>query len=105
MDFPLDEVERKNFYPGEYLIPVAKKFLLEHKDVDIHTCDIQLLSDYAKAEMEICQKQLLEKFRVYFDNFYSELDLHKSGKVDTRYKELMEKGFLYEKEGAMWFKS
>ena len=55
--------------------------------------------------MEACQKALLENFRVYFDNFYSELDLHNSGKVENSYKELMSKGMLYEKEGAMWFKS
>ncbi len=105
VDFPTDEVERKNFYPGEYLIPVAKKFIQEHPEVDVHTCDIQILCDYAKAEMEACQRKLLEGFRVHFDKFYSELDLHKSGKVEARYKELMDKGFLYEQDGAMWFKS
>ena len=105
VDFPTDEVERKNFYPGDYLIPVAKKFIQEHSDIDVHTCDIQILCDYAKAEMEACQRKLLEGFRVHFDKFYSELDLHKSGKVEKRYKELMDKGYLYEQEGAMWFKS
>lgn len=101
IDFPTDEIERKNYYPGEYLIPVAKKYLSEHEP----TYDVQVLSDYAKKEMEACQKALLEEFRVHFDNFYSELDLHKSGKVEESYKELMAKGMLYEKEGAMWFKS
>ncbi len=105
IDFPTDEIERKNFYPGDYLIPVAKKFLQEHPEIDVHTCDIQVLCDYAKAEMEACQRKLLEGFRVHFDKFYSELDLHKSGKVEKRYKELMDKGFLYEQDGAMWFKS
>ena len=105
VDFPTDEVERKNFYPGDYLIPVAKKFLQEHPEIDVHTCDIQVLCNYAKAEMEACQRKLLEGFRVHFDKFYSELDLHKSGKVEARYKELMDKGFLYEQDGAMWFKS
>ena len=101
IDFPTDEVERKNYYPGEYLIPVAKKFLSEHEPTE----DIQVLSDYAKKEMEECQKKLLEDFRVHFDNFYSELDLHNSGKVEESYKKLMQKGMLYEKDGAMWFKS
>ena len=101
VDFPTDEIERKNYYPGEYLIPVAKKFLSEHEPTD----DIQVLSDYAKKEMENCQKKLLEDFRVHFDNFYSELELHKSGKVEESFKALMAKGMLYEKDGAMWFKS
>jgi arginyl-tRNA synthetase len=105
VDFPTDEIERKNFYPGEYLIPVAKKFLEQNKGVDIHNVELQTLCDFAKAEMEACQRALLESFRVHFDKFYSELDLHKSGKVEARYKELMDKGFLYEQDGAMWFKS
>lgn len=101
VDFPTDEVERKNFYPGEYLIPVAKKFLSEHE----YTEDVKVLSDYAKEEMERLQRELLENFRVHFDKFYSELDLHKSGKVEASYKKLEESGKLYEKEGAIWFKS
>ncbi len=101
IDFPTDEIERKNYYPGEYLIPVAKKFLETNEPTE----DVQLLSDFAKKEMEACQKALLEDFRVHFDNFYSELDLHNSGKVEESYKDLISKGMLYEKEGAMWFKS
>ncbi len=105
IDFPTDEVERKNYYPGDYLIPVAKKFLEENKGVDVKTVELSVLCDFAKKEMEECQKALLENFRVHFDKFYSELDLHNSGKVEESYKELMAKGMLYEKDGAMWFKS
>ena len=105
VDFPTDEVERKNYYPGDYLIPVAKKFIKENPDVNVDTVELSVLCDYAKNEMEACQRELLEGFRVHFDKFYSELDLHKSGKVEKRYKELMDKGYLYEQEGAMWFKS
>lgn len=105
VDFPSDEIERKNYYPGEYLIPVAKKYIEQNPDVTSDKLDTKSLSDFAKKEMEECQKKLLEDFRVHFDNFYSELDLHKSGKVEASYKELMDKGMLYEKEGAMWFKS
>ena len=48
VDFPEDEEERKNYYAGEYLIPVAKQFLKEHEPTD----DINILSDYAKQYME-----------------------------------------------------
>ena len=110
VDFPTDEIERKNYYPGDYLVPVAKKFLAEKiaevkSGADVDALDVKIFSDFAKKEMEACQKKLLEEFRVHFDNFYSELDLHKSGKVEESYKELMSRGMLYEKEGAMWFKS
>ena len=101
IDFPEDEEERKNYYAGEYLIPVAKKFLEENKPTD----DIQVLSDYAKEYMERVQRELLENFRVHFDKFYSELDLHKSGKVEHYFNELKNKGELYEQDGAIWFKT
>ena len=105
VDFPSDEVERKNYYPGEYLIPVAKKYIELNPGITSDKLEVKALSDFAKKEMEECQKKLLEDFRVHFDNFYSELDLHNSGKVEESYKELMAKGMLYEKDGAMWFKS
>ncbi len=108
VDFPTDEIERKNYYPGEYLIPTAKNYIATHSSVtkeNVKDIPLEELCDFAKEEMEQKQKDLLENFRVHFDKFYSELSLHKSGKVETRYKELMEKGFLYEQEGAMWFKS
>ena len=105
VDFPEDETERKNYYPGDYLIPAAKKYIEQNTGITTDKLDSQILSDFAKKEMEECQKKLLEEFRVHFDNFYSELELHKSGKVEESYKALMEKGMLYEQDGAMWFKS
>ena len=45
VDFPTDEVERKNFYPGDYLIPVAKKYLETHNGLPE---DVKELSDFAK---------------------------------------------------------
>lgn len=101
VDFPEDEVERKNYYAGEYLIPVAKKYIEEgHKSLELND-----LSEYAKITMEKFQQDLLKDFRVNFDQFYSELDLHKSGKVESCVNKLREMGKLYEKEGATWFKS
>lgn len=102
VDFPTDEVMRKNFYPGDYLIPVAKKYLETHKGLPQ---DVKELSDFAKKEMEDLQKALLENFRVHFDNFYSELTLHNSGKVDECVNKLKASGKIYQKDGADWFKS
>lgn len=102
IDFPTDETERKNYYPGDYLIPVAKKYLETHKGLPD---DVKELSDFAKAEMERLQKELLENFRVHFDNFYSELTLHQSGKVDECVNKLKNSGKIYQKDGADWFKS
>lgn len=111
VDFPEDEIERKNYYPGDYLVPVAKKFVQDKKDElaavgnDADKIDLQVYCDYAKDYEEKVQRNLLDKFRVNFDNFYSELTLHKSGKVDECVQKLRSSGKIYEKEGAVWFKS
>lgn len=101
VDFPTDETERKNYYAGEYLIPIAKKYIESGKT----SLEVSDLSDYAKNEMESLQKALLKDFRVNFDIFYSELDLHNSGKVDACVNKLKDMGKVYEQEGAVWFKS
>lgn len=102
VDFPTDEIERKNYYPGDYLIPVAKKYLETHKGLPE---DVKELSDFAKKEMEDLQKALLDNFKVHFDNFYSELSLHNSGKVEECVQKLKDSGKIYQKDGADWFKS
>lgn len=106
VDFPTDEIERKNYYPGDYLVPVAKKYLSENPQLkNIDNVDVKTLSDYAKLEMEKLQRALLDNFRVHFDRFYSELDLHKSGKVEKCVDLLRKSGKIYEKDGAEWFRS
>ncbi len=111
IDFPSDEIERKSYYPGDYLIPVAKDFVKENPELakslnrDLTTEQLEILSSFAKAKMLGLQKELLNKFHTHFDNFYSETDLHKSGKVEKCVNKLKELGMLYEKEGALWFKS
>lgn len=102
--FPTDEVEVKNYYTGDYLIPVAKKYI-EEKKPSKDSLDIQDLGLFAKAELFQLQKDLLENFGVHFDSFYSELSLHNSGEVEKSIRELETKGKLYEKDGAVWFKS
>ena len=111
IDFPEDEIERKNYYQGDYLIPVAKQFLIDKKDElaavnnDADKIELAVYCDYAKAYEEKVQRDLLDNFRVKFDNFYSELTLHKSGKVNECVEKLRKSGKIYEKEGAVWFKS
>ena len=111
VDFPSDEAEKKSYYPGDYLIPVAKEFVEQNPDFaksltkDLKPQQLDVLSSFAKARMLELQKELLNKFHTHFDNFYSETDLHKSGKVEKCVNKLKELNMLYEKDGALWFKS
>ena len=111
IDFPEDEIERKNYYPGDYLIPVAKQFLIDKKaeldavNNDVDKISLDVYCDYAKEYEEKVQRDLLDNFRVTFDKFYSELSLHNSGKVEECVQKLRDSGKIYNQEGAEWFKS
>lgn len=107
IDFPEDEIERKNYYPGDYLIPVAKQFIADKNITlaDVDKIDLSVYSDYAKAYEEKVQRDLLDNFRVHFDKFYSELSLHNSGKVEECVQKLRASGKIYNRDGAEWFKS
>ena len=108
IDFPTDEEERKNYYPGDYLIPVAKDFLKKYPETNlsnIESTELSVFCDFAKDYEEKVQRDLLDKLRVKFDNFYSELTLHNSGKVAHYIQKLVDSGKIYEKDGATWFKS
>ena len=111
IDFPSDEEERKNYYPGDYLIPVAKAFITQNKETiikvqnNIDAIDLSVFCDFAKEYEEKVQRDLLDRLHVEFDNFYSELTLHNSGKVSHYVEKLKDSGKIYEKDGATWFKS
>ena len=87
----------EDLYPGEYLIDCAKRYIASGEK--------ESYGDFAKADMLRLQKELLEKFRTHFDCFFSELSLYKNNEVEKCIKELDEKGKLYEKDGAIWFRS
>ncbi len=89
--------ENKELYRGEYLIPCAGDYLE-------NGCGVPY-ADFAKNYMLNLQKELLKKFKTDFDLFFSETALYKNGEVDDCVKKLEESGKLYEKDGAVWFRS
>jgi arginyl-tRNA synthetase len=48
-------------------------------------------------------KKDLEKFNVSYDTWFSEKQLHNGDTIDRALKILDDKGYLYEKDGAIWF--
>lgn len=50
-------------------------------------------------------KKTVERLNIQFDEWFSETSLHDSGEVEKAVELLKQKGFAYESEGALWFKS
>lgn len=87
----------EDMYPGEYLIDCAKRYLEDNKGLNY--------ADFAKADMLRQQQELLEKFGTHFDLFFSELSLYKNKEVESCMETLKKSGKIYERDGAVWFRS
>lgn len=61
--------------------------------------------DYALEKNIQRMKQDLVQFGVHFDIWFSEQTLHKSQKVEKTVDILTQKGYTYEKDGALWFEA
>ncbi|MDD5477180.1 MAG: arginine--tRNA ligase [Candidatus Omnitrophica bacterium] len=88
----------ENYYQGDYIRDIAK----EAQDKKIKEDN---LGDFAAEHILKIIRQELDDFGVKFDCWYSQKELAKSGKVEQAFEQLKQKGFLYEQDGALWFKS
>ncbi len=96
-------------YPGDYLIEIAgtipvdegKRWLeLEEEESS------RRFGEYATGKLLEQIKEDLHLFGVEFDIFFNESSLHKEGgEVGQALEILKSKGYVYEKEGALWFRS
>ena len=95
-------------YQGAYIREVARNFKKEEGDKYLRASEEEAIDSIAHKAAEVILgwiKNDLERFRVRFDRWYCETDLYTSGLVPRLLEELRGKGYLYENEGALWFKS
>lgn len=84
-------------YKGDYIKELRK--IIKEKD------PYKAGEKAAKIILKDMIKPVIKKIGIKFDRWFSEKSLYKSGEVDKVLKFLKKKGFLYEKEGALWFTS
>jgi arginyl-tRNA synthetase len=95
-------------YQGDYIRDIARKvqgergrsLLNEPPETAIAYCARLAASDILAG----IQKDLKD-FGVEFENWFSEQSLYDTGKVATVLNELKNRGIVYEKDGAAWFKT
>lgn len=110
---PEDEGWPEDGYRGEYIIDIAKAFMAGetvhaddkeatgNKNID----DIDAIREFAVAYLRHEQDLDLKAFDVDFDKYFLESSLYSDGLVEQTVKQLVENGYTYEKEGAMWLKT
>jgi arginyl-tRNA synthetase len=95
-------------YHGEYIAEIAQDILKEHGDA---LADLPPEGRMAKLRDEGARRVLdsiratLDRFGVRFDSYISERQLAESGEIDAAVRRLREAGYVYESEGAVWFRS
>lgn len=92
IDFP------ENYYRGDYIYDIARK--LKNARTKIRDSGAYA----AEYILKIIKKEL-DDFGIDFDYWYSQKKLRKSGKIKKTLGLLRKKGFLYEQDGALWFRA
>ena len=102
IEFPEDH------YQGDYIIDLAKEIDEIHGDslLEMEASEaVGICARYSADKILDGIKEDLGNFRVNFDNWYSEQSLYDTDKVLPTLKAFEEKGIIYEKDGARWFRT
>lgn len=95
-------------YHGEDLIDTVRKIISEAGDKYLNMDPAlrrEFLVQQSLDEKISAIRKDLSDFGVEYDVWFSEQSLHDSGAIAKVIGLLQEKGYIYEKEGAFWFKS
>ena len=104
IDVPFEE----EWYQGADITERAKEFIAINGDKFVSSESEErkkALVDYALNKNVELMKKTLGDYRVNYDVWFKESDLHKSGEVMKTVEILKEKGYTYEKDGATWLKA
>ncbi len=97
-----------NHYRGDYMIDLARQFIGEtggcYRGVPLEEVQ-QIFTSYAANSILNGIKEDLDIFGVHFQNWFSEQELHNRDAVKQALDYLRERGFIYDADGAVWFKS
>ncbi len=99
-------------YPGEYLVPLARELRANYGDrfdaPEYATDESAWLTTFAtfgRDALVAGQRKTAERFRVPYDRWQSEKELHVSGAVTNGVEKLRERGHTFELDGATWMRT
>lgn len=95
-------------YQGDYVLPAALAIAREQAG-ELAAADeagqIALFRRCGVERMMASHRGDLADFGVEFDQWFSELSLYERGKVQAAMEDLKARGYVYELDGAVWFRS
>jgi arginyl-tRNA synthetase len=101
-DFPFPD----NGYQGDYIRDIALKALRKGITLNGQTPEtVSRFSEFAARDILSGIREDLQAFGVTFDHYFSEKDLVQNNLIEAAFDQLRRKGYLYDQEGALWFKS
>ncbi len=98
----------EDHYQGGYIIELARELLDSQWGkglIQRGEEGIEEIAQWAAGRIMEQIKDDLKAFRVEFDSFQSEKALRAKGEVEKALGELAGRGFIYDAEGAVWFRS
>jgi arginyl-tRNA synthetase len=97
-----------NGYAGQDVVDTVKNIIREYKDSFLTVSSAerqQQMIAYALQEKVSYIKKTLSDFGIHYDVWFSEKTLHDQGKVNAVIDFLRERDYIYEQEGALWFRT
>lgn len=104
----IKKVFEEEGYKGKYVIRLAKDLKAFYGEKLLHMPieeAINIAKEYAYKRLLEDIKETLDSMDVAFDVWFSERSLYEKGVVEEAIRELERRGYVYEKDGALWFKS
>jgi arginyl-tRNA synthetase len=95
-------------YQGAYIQDIADQIRKEKKEALLNMPEAEAVAYCARlAASQIISgiREDLEAFGITFDRWFSEQSLYDSGKVDAVIQMFQRKEIVYEKDGALWFRT
>jgi arginyl-tRNA synthetase len=94
-------------YPGEDIVRLAERILAERPDLlELPEDEALVVCRERGYELQLQHnKEVLERFNVHFDVWFSERSLHESGAVQRAVDRLREQGHVYDRDGAVWLRT
>lgn len=95
-------------YQGEDIKELAQKFAEKYNDSFLDKNEQERKDALIKFSLPKNIKKMhsdMQKYRINFDKWFSESNLHKNGEVQEVIDILKQKGYTYELDGALWYRA